>query len=392
MRLTLVTSYFPTGPGSYRGHTAFQMLQRLKEQVEVAVICPLTVYPWAAGLVRNRAAKPDTIHQPGGIPTTYVEYPGVPLLSRPFNGAVCERRILAHVERTRPDVILNYWLYPDGFAAFRAGRRLRVPAVVGAIGSDLRRISDPLTRRLTAWTLRRAAGVVTVSEELRRRAIAMGADAGSVTTILNGCDTAVFYPLERGEARRAVEADPADEIVLYVGRLMAAKGVAELIAAFATVAAARPRARLAIVGEGPERQRLEQQAETAGVGGRVSFLGRLPSVAEWMRAADVFCLPSHSEGSPNVITEALACGSPVVATDVGGIPELVTADSGILVPPRQPAALARALESALARKWDGAAITAAARRSWDQVAQETLGACRRAVERAQRPGYWEGVG
>lgn len=380
MRVAVVTSYFPTAPGSYRGHTALQTLQRMKEWSDVSVICPLTIYPLLSGVVGGGSA-PDGGYRPAGIDTTYVECPAVPVLSRPWNGRTFERRIRPHLERLRPEVILNYWLYPDGYAAVRAGHALGVPVVVGSIGSDLRRIPDPISGRLIRWTVLSADGMVTVSEELRRRAIEMGAPAEQVTTILNGCDTTVYYPRDRAAARAAVGGDVRDEVVLYVGRLIEAKGLPELVEAFAMLARRRPNARLVVIGEGPAGKSMERSAAAAGIAGRVSLLGRLPSVAEWMRAADVFCLPSHSEGSPNVITEALACGTPVVASDVGGIPELVDSRCGILTPVRQPAALAAGLEEALARQWDRAAIATSFQRSWEDVARETFAVCRAAIER-----------
>ena len=112
---------------------------------------------------------------------------------------------------------------------------------------------------------------------------------------------------------------------------------------------------------------------------RVTLPGRCDAagIAQWMRAADVFCLPSYSEGCPNVVVEALACGRPLVATNVGGIPELVNDASGLLTPPRDAAALRESLDRALSRPWDSAEIARASTRSWDSVAAETLAVCRR---------------
>jgi teichuronic acid biosynthesis glycosyltransferase TuaC len=391
LRIAVVTPYFPTSEDSYRGHSALHTIRHLLDMTEVEVICPLTAY-LLGGLTYHGTHVMDRSYRPAGIPTSYFEYPAIPLLSRPVNGLICERYLYPHLERFRPDLILNYWLYPEGFAAVRAARTLGIPVVVGSIGSDLRRIPDRFSRAMVRRTVTAADAVITVSEDLRRRAIAMGAAPGKVTTILNGCDTTVFHPGERQAARRAAGADPDQEVLLYVGSLLESKGLNELVEAFRAVSASRSNVRLYVIGEGPYREEVKRRAAAAGVADRMTLLGRQPSatVAEWMRAADVFCLPSHSEGCPNVIIEALASGMPIVASNVGGIPELVNRTSGILVPPQQPSVLRDALLSALAQDWDTAAIATSFRRGWQEVAEETFRVCRGVFDASRRPAA-EGV-
>jgi len=205
----------------------------------------------------------------------------------------------------------------------------------------------------------------------------MGAPGNKVTAIRNGCDTYSLDPAGPG----AVDAPRTGETILYVGNVIESKGVIDLMAAFLDLAAARPEARLAVIGDGEAVGDLKAQAAAAGHADRVLMPGRRKSteVAAWMRAADLLCLPSHSEGCPNAIVEALACGRPVVATNVGGIPELVDEECGILVPAHDPAGLRQALEAALKRQWDRAKIAAAHRRGWDVVALETYKVCCRVL-------------
>ena len=380
MRITVVTSYFPTSPRPYGGNSAFHTLRWLKRCAEIEVVCPLVRYPkWLAPRGYERA---DLGFRPPEFRTTYVEYPALPLVSRPFNGNTCARVLLPHVRATRPDLLLGYWVYPDGFSAVRIGRVLGVPAIVGAIGSDLRTRDDPFTIRLVAKTLKEAGAVITVSGELRRKAIEMGAPPENVTAILNGCDVTVFHPGDRAEARRQVGCNATGELIVYAGNLIESKGLGELMAAFIGLAKTRPQVRLAILGKGIYDQTLAARAGEAGLRDRVILPGGqdAAAVATWMRAADVFCLPSYSEGCPNVVVEALACGRPVVATNVGGIPELVDERCGILVEPRQSEPLRAALEAALVRRWDEEAIARTFRRSWEQVADETLAVCRRVLK------------
>jgi len=379
MRITVVTSYFPTSARPYGGNSAFQTLLRLKPHASIEVVSPQEHYPNIPFLKPARYEPADLTWQPPELETTYVSYPVIPILSRPFNGPICAKILFPHVRMTRPDLILNYWLYPDGYAAVRIGRELKVPVIVGAIGSDVRARTDSITIRRVQETMLGADAVIAVSEELRQQIIAQGVQAGKVTAILNGCDTAVFYPGDRDVARKQVGCGADDELIVYAGNLLVTKGLGELIEAFLALVKSRPKARLAIVGQGPYRDMLARRVAMAGAEERVLLPGRCDAtgIAQWMRAADVFCLPSYSEGCPNVVVEALACGRPIVATNVGGIPELVKEASGMLIPPRDAEALRGALSGALAKKWDSAEIARTSTRSWETVAAETWAVCRR---------------
>jgi teichuronic acid biosynthesis glycosyltransferase TuaC len=378
MRITVVTSYFPTSARPYGGNSAFQTLLRLKPYASIEVVSPQEHYPDLPFLKPARYEPADPNWQPPEFTTTYVSYPVIPIVTRPFNGPVVAKILLPHVRMTRPDLILNYWLYPDGYAAVRVGRELGVPVIVGAIGSDIRARNDPITIRRVQETMMDADAVITVSEELRQQVIARGVPADKVTAILNGCDTAIFYPGDHATARKELNLDETAELIVYAGNLLATKGLGELLEAFGRLSKSRPQLQLAIVGQGPYRDTLGRRVAMAGMEGRVKLPGRCDAagIAQWMRAADLFCLPSYSEGCPNVVVEALACGRPVVATHVGGIPELVKETCGLLVPPRDVTALRVALDTALTRLWDSAEIARTSTRSWETVAAETLAVCR----------------
>jgi len=382
MRITVVTSYFPTSARPYGGNSAFQTLLRLKPHASIEVVSPQEHYLNIPFLKPERYEPADLTWQPPEFETTYVSYPVIPIVSRPFNGPICARILLPYVRMSRPDLILNYWLYPDGYAAVHIARQLGVPVIVGAIGSDLRHRNDPFTVRLVRETMLGADAVITVSEELRRQAMAQGVPGDKITAILNGCDTAIFHPGDRDEARAQVGCDPTDELIVYAGNLLVTKGLGELMDAFLELAKLRPQLRLAIVGQGPYRDTLARRAAGAGSAKRVILPGRCDAagIAQWMRAADIFCLPSYTEGCPNVVVEALACGRPIVATNVGGIPELIHQDSGLLVPPRDSAALREAIEQALSKQWDSAGIARTSTRSWETVSEETWAVCRKLVK------------
>lgn len=377
LRITVVTSYFPDSASTYRGHSAFHTIQKLKDMADVTVLCPLATRPGAKWTSRETRKAVDPKLRLDDVHVTYFRYPIIPLLTRPINGFLCKNRLLPLLRAAGTDVVLNYWLYPEGYAAVQAGSILGIPVVAGSIGSDLRQIKDPFTEYFVKRTLHEAAGVITVSDELRRCALELGAAPEKVVSILNGHDESMFCYRGRGEARRELGLGEEGELVLYVGNILKSKGMAELADGFADVAKRRPAARLAIIGEGPFAEAFENRMKAHEVLGRVQMLGRQPSaaVAAWMRAADLLCLPSYSEGCPNVVVEALGSGCPVVATAVGGIPELVDQRCGILVPPQDAARLAEALESALARSWDRPGIAAKLHRGWDVVAEEVFAVC-----------------
>jgi glycosyltransferase involved in cell wall biosynthesis len=318
--------------------------------------------------------KLDSTYSPPGVQTSYFDYPALPLLSRPFNGWMAARALLPHVRRFAPDLIFSVFLYPDGYAALRIGKALAVPVVVLSIGSDINRIGDPITDLHTRTVLREADSVVTVSGDLRLKAVAMGASAEKTCAVVNGCDLSIFHARDRLEARKMLGIDTTSQVVVYIGRMDVKKGLRDLVKAAASLHPQRPNLCVYLVGEGPDRPVIERAIQASNAAGYIhAFTGcAFDEVAVWMAAADLVTLPSYMEGCPNVVLEALASGRPVVATNVGGIPEIMNEACGRLVPPRDAGALAQALASVLDRTWDAQAISACGSRSWDAVAAELL--------------------
>lgn len=190
-----------------------------------------------------------------------------------------------------------------------------------------------------------------------------------------------FRPLAQKECRQSLNVEAGAKLVVYVGRYDVLKGLVELVRACAALTPCVPSIQLALVGEGAARPVIERTAAMTGFSARLHLVPPCASseVAKWMNAADVFALPSYNEGCPNVVVEALGCGRPIVATQVGGIPELVNERNGILVPPRDVGALAKALADCLQRPWNVAELAAAGGRSWEDVAHEVLDACQSVV-------------
>jgi glycosyltransferase involved in cell wall biosynthesis len=199
--------------------------------------------------------------------------------------------------------------------------------------------------------VRRADAFVAVSRTIRDELVGAGAPPAKVWSIGNGVDTDRFAPAAAGERaviRRALGL-PGGPLAVYAGRIAPEKGVDVLVEAWPEVVARAPAARLAVIGGGPEQARVHELARALGVAGSIAFVGGVPDVAPYLRAADAAVLPSRSEGMPVALLEAMSCGLPVVATRVGGSAE-VLADAppaGWLVPAEDPRALSDALAEAL---------------------------------------------
>lgn len=316
----------------------------------------------------------DREFRPPEVAVEYFDYPALPLISRALNGWMAARTLLPRVRAFRPDLVFGYFLYPEGYAALKIARALGVPVAVMSMGSDINRIGNWTTGRHTRKVLREADAVFTKSDDLRRKALAMGANSDTCRTVINGCDLAVFHVRDRIEARRNLNIDPDAEVVLYVGRMDLNKGLNELVAAAVALRATRPNLLVYLVGEGPDRPLIQQAVERANATQWFHLQSEcaLDEVPIWMAASNLVTLPSYMEGCPNVVLEALACGRPVVATNVGGIPEIMNEACGQLVPARDPKALAQGLCSVLRRRWDEGAISASMSRGWDSVATELL--------------------
>jgi glycosyltransferase involved in cell wall biosynthesis len=234
--------------------------------------------------------------------------------------------------------------------------------------------------------MRSAFAVVGPSRPLVDRAISLGANPTTSRVILNGIDKSIFHPQDRAAARRELGLDPASRQVLFIGRPEPAKGCDELLTAMARVKSPDERPlELVIVGDGPHTAGYRQRAAELGL--KVAFMGVRPhaSMPSFLAACDLLVLPSWAEGTPNVLIEALACGRRVVATDVGGIPYVVNKpELGVLVRPKDSAALAAALESALATPYDPAQVAASMGfGDWSESAAE-LEAVLSAAVRAKR--------
>jgi glycosyltransferase involved in cell wall biosynthesis len=320
-----------------------------------------------------------------GIHVVHPRYAYVPRVGHLAGGALYAASLSREVlrRRGRHDVVLGSWAFPDGVGAVALARLLGIPAVVKVHGSDMNVLARiPSVARNLRWGLPRARRVVAVSRPLAEVVASFGVPADRIDVVPNGVDAELFHPRDREEARADLNhGDDRRPWLLYVGRLEEAKGVLDLLEAFTALARRHPSVRLAVVGDGSARPALERAAQA--LGGRLLLAGRRPlaEVPLWMAASQALVLPSWAEGTPNVILEALACGRRVVATAVGGVPDLLPEGGlGELVPPRRADLLAAAMGRAADELYDPRRIAAAgARGGWDESAQALEASLRAAL-------------
>jgi teichuronic acid biosynthesis glycosyltransferase TuaC len=371
LRVLAITRIFPNAAEPQSAPFNRQQLAALGQLCRVEVLATLPWFP-GVGLASRWSAAGRLVQVPRReqIAGLSVEHPRafyVPRLHG-LSAGLYAASLLPEVlsRRGHIDVVLGTWAYPDGCAAIALAALARVPAVVKLHGSDLNVIARMRGPRMQLRALLpRAARVVAVSRALAEEAAGLGVDPERIRIVRNGVDGDRFQPADRAAARAELDLAADRPLVVYVGHLKENKGVLDLAAAMAHVDAD-----LVVVGGGEAAARLE--AALAPLGPRARMVGERPheEVARWMAAADLLCLPSWNEGTPNVVIEALASGRRVVATEVGGIPDLITSPLlGELVPPRSPDALADALTRALAAPYDADAVArAASKSSWSDSA------------------------
>lgn len=378
MRVLAITKIFPNAVEPLSAPFNRQQFAALAQRCDLEVMATLPWFPGAGLLGKySSASKLAGVPRRETIEGIRVTHPRTLFLPRLAHGAwgplyAASIAPLLPAYRGKVDVVLGSWAYPDGFAAVLAARALGVPCVVKLHGSDINLVAKlPGPRRLTSWALPRASRIVAVSRALAEEAVALGVSRDRIRIVMNGVDAELFRPQDRAAARAALALPVTGPLALYVGNLKPEKGVLDLAAAWAQVNV--PGATLAIVGGGPAQATLA--AATAAFGDRVRLVGpqALDTIPTWLAACDVLTLPSHAEGTPNVVLEALACGRRVVATTVGGIPDLITSPTlGELVEPHAPDALAAALSRALSTPYEPAAVAALGARGGWQASADAL--------------------
>jgi teichuronic acid biosynthesis glycosyltransferase TuaC len=285
------------------------------------------------------------------------------------------------------DLLDLHWVYPDAFAGLNWARRHKKKIVVTIRGNEsICYFEKSLRKKMLINTLKCVDHIISVSSDLKQKIVEKyGIDENAVTVIPNGIDDCKFYAINKEKARRKNGLELDKQYVLSLCRLSEEKGLEYLLRAFSRIK--RDNNILLMVGDGPLEKRLKDLSQKLNISNRVKFIGAVShdETIWWYNAADVYCLPSLWEGCPNVIIESLACGTPVVATQVGGIPDLIPDKKfGYLVPPGNDGELADALSKALVNDWERTEIARfGASNTWQNVADSVIKVFKRVLNKGE---------
>jgi glycosyltransferase involved in cell wall biosynthesis len=356
MRILLFSTLYPSQARPNHGLFVEMRLRQLLADtaVQARVVAPVPWFPSTHPRFGEYAsfARTPRREERHGITIEHPRYPLLPKVGMSSAPLLMALGAVATLRRQRAefDLIDAHYVYPDGVAAALLARWLGKPFTVTARGTDLNLIANfRLPARQIRWALGRAAASIGVSAALAERLRACGAPAERVHVLRNGVDSSLFAPVSGVRSALGIVGGP---VLLTVGNLVPLKRQALAILALARLRERHPQACLRIVGAGPERARLEALAASSGVAAQVHFSGALPQseLAREYSAADVMLLPSEREGWPNVVLEALACGTAVVGARVGGVPEILTHPGlGETVAEPEAAAYAAAVQRVLDR-------------------------------------------
>jgi teichuronic acid biosynthesis glycosyltransferase TuaC len=381
MKILSLSSVYPNPREPGLGLFVRSRLEEVARLAQVKVIAPVPLIDYSkVGRALSPANTSDTLevfhprwfYPPGGTPANVI---------------CLFVRLLPLVRSIRPsfpfELIDAHFGYPEGATAALLAAAFGVPFTITLRGSEPMFAASPLRRKVLRWAMRRANHIIAVSDELREFAIGQGVAPSRATTVPNGIDPQVFYP-------RETHANRGPRTLLSAGELIEAKGHHLVIRATKALLERGHDVQLLIAGGvarggAPYERELKGLTAELGLEDRVRFLGWVDreNLPELLSAADLFCLASFTEGWPNVVNEALACGAPVIASAVGGVRAMLASGRfGIAVPPHDLAALTDALDRGLNQSWNRAAISAWGQsRTWATVASEVIGIHRSVIER-----------
>lgn len=376
MKVLIFTNLFPNSLDPNNGLFNMYQFIHLSSKCEIRVVSPI---PWYRVFKHKECLSANITP---GIKVYYPIYLYIPKIARSLHGFQMFLSVFGHIIKLRKDfnfdIIYATWAYPDGFAIALLSKIIQKPFIIKVHGTDINEYTKYLLRRfLIIYTLKMSKKIICVSNALKYKIASLGIKTSKIITIPNGIDTSKFTYMDPVKARLRLSLPTDIRIIMFIGNLSPVKGLDYLLEAFLKVTLQyQTSLLLVIVGNGELRESLKSKAQKLGLidNNSIYFAGekKHDEIPLWINACDILCLPSLSEGLPNVIIESFACGRPVVATKVGGIPEVVKEGvNGILVDPADSNILANALNKALNTNWDRKLIQESVNdRSWYDNAEK----------------------
>jgi teichuronic acid biosynthesis glycosyltransferase TuaC len=375
LRLLTFSTLYPNNRRPNHGIFVENRLRHLVNSGKASstVVAPVPWFPSRAPLFGDwaRNASVADIELRHNVTIHHPRYSVIPKFGMSIAPYLLYRGILPTIRRMldageRFNAIDAHYMYPDGVAAVWLGQQLGLPTVITSRGTDVNLIPrHVIPRRLIRRAITDAAALIAVSAAIKSALLDLGAPSEKVTVLRNGVDTTLFRPMGRDATRATLGL--MRPTLISVGLLIERKGHHHIIEAMTQL----PDFELLIVGEGPERDRLAAQIDRLAITGRVRLLGSLPhaELPSIYSAADALVLASSREGWPNVLLEAMACGTPVIASNIWGNPEVVhDAAAGILMEQNTPAGIAAATRRLFANLPERSLTRAYAERfSWDDT-------------------------
>ncbi len=391
-KLLVYCTLFPSNKRPNAGVFIRERMFRVGQQLPIVVVSPVPWFP-LQGIIRywkpNFRPQPDKFEIQQGVRVYFPRFLSIPGLFKSWDGFLMALGSFTTLVKLKKEfnIIDAHFAYPDGYAATILGKWFKVPVTITLRGTEvpLSKIQGRKIRMLKAISC--ATRVFSVADSLKRHVVSLGASSDKIRVVGNGVDINKFYALDKRQERAELNISVNAKVLVSVGALVERKGFHRVIEALPELITKYPDLIYLIIGgdspEGNIRNQLEQQVKTLELEKHVQFLGALSSeqLKKPLSTADIFTLSTANEGWANVFLEAMACGLPVVTTDVGGNREVVNNDDlGIIVPFDDKQALVNALFQSLERTWDKENIIAYARNNaWDTRVEVLVGEFKKLV-------------
>jgi glycosyltransferase involved in cell wall biosynthesis len=378
-KMLFLTDQYPNSRDPERGIFTKSLVNSLKKYMDIVVVSPLPWFPKGLAVGPFERYKKYSgvpwMSAEDGVVSYYPKYTMIPKMGI-FQPTFMFLSILSFIiklhAKEKFDIINGHFVYPNGIVATWLGKILNIPVMISARGCDINLYTNfAFRKRMIISAIASASLIVAVSQQLKRKMIDLSQKKSRIEYIPNGVDSDVFSPRDRDGAKCRAGVNINTKVILYVGRLSDEKGLEILIKASGIMTGISGDFKVLVVGDGDRRQEYERLIQSLGLEEKVVLLGGRPhsDLPNWYALADVLCLPSLREGMPNVVLESLACGRPVVASNVGAVPDLIDGTNGYLVSPGVPGDLAEKLALALSVQWDEGRIrNSVSLYSWDHSA------------------------